>query len=299
MKPKEIAILGPTASGKSALAIEIARKFDANILSLDSLAIYKETDIVSAKPTLREREGIVHFGIDVLEISDYFSAATFFDLYRHAREKSLHAGKHLIIVGGTGFYLKSLLEGLSPKVTPSRQTVHATTEMLQNLEAAYALIARKDPDYAAKIAPQDRYRIKKWLEIYHETSLPATLFFARETRQPMIEEIPIFEIAIDRKILRERIAVRTTNMLQEGLIEEVFNLEKRYGRHPAPMKAIGIKETLQYLDGRISYEGLHAAITTHTAQLAKRQETFNTSQFPEKIKLLKDDLIKNISKLFN
>jgi len=299
MKPKEIAILGPTASGKSALAIEIAQKFDANILSLDSLAIYKETDIVSAKPTLQERQGIVHFGIDIMEIFDYFSAATFFDLYRHAREESLHAGKHLIIVGGTSFYLKSLLEGLSPKVTPSKQSLHATAEMMQNLEAAYALIAQKDPDYAAKIAPQDRYRIKKWLEIYHETSLPATLFFARERGRPMIEKIPIFEIAVDRNILRERIAMRTTSMLEAGLIEEVFHLEKRYGRHPAPMKAIGIKETLQYLDGSISYEGLHAAITTHTAQLAKRQETFNTSQFPEKVKLLKDDLVKNISKFFN
>jgi len=133
MKIKEIAILGPTASGKTAAAIEIAQKYNANILSLDSLAIYKETDIVSAKPTLHERGGIRHFGIDVLNIDDYFSAATFFDLYHEARRESEKEGKHLIIVGGTSFYLKSMLEGLSPKVTLSKDSEKQLHEILHNL----------------------------------------------------------------------------------------------------------------------------------------------------------------------
>ncbi len=296
---KEIALLGPTASGKTALAVEIAEKFDANILSLDSLAIYKETDIVSAKPTLQERRGIPHFGIDLLRIDDYFSAATFFDLYNEAREVSENEGKNLIIVGGTSFYLKSLMEGLSPKVNPSEETRREVEQALLTPEKAYAHIAAHDKTYAAKISPGDRYRISKWLEIFLESGIDATTFFRQNRRAPLIREIPLFEIAIERDRLRKRIALRTEKMLEEGLIEEVFALEKKYGRKPNPMKAIGIRETLDYLDGKLDRRGLFEAITTHTAQLAKRQETFNSSQFTQKIKLLKDDLIKYISQTFH
>ncbi len=296
---KEIALLGPTASGKTALAIEIAQKYNANILSLDSLAIYKETDIVSAKPTHEERAGIPHYGIDLLSVDDYFSAATFFDLYRQAREESVRAGKNLIIVGGTSFYLKSLMEGLSPKVTPSAQTSHAVKAYIQHLPEAYAMIEVNDPDYAAKISPSDRYRIQKWLEIYLETGLAATHFFQQHSKEPIISDIPIFEIAVDRTKLRQKITTRTAQMIRNGLVEEIFALERKYGRSHNPMKAIGIKETLAYLDGRLSLDALQQQITIHTAQLAKRQETFNTSQFPQRVKLLKNFLAKEISKVFN
>ncbi len=296
---KEIALLGPTASGKSALAVEIARRVGANILSLDSLAIYKETDIVSAKPTPEERGGIRHFGIDVLEIDDYFSAATFFDLYHEAKKASMAEGKHLIIVGGTGFYLKSLMEGLSPKVTPSSETLQRIAQQMRDLPEAYALIRHHDSTYADKISPNDRYRIQKWLEIFYESGMDATTFFAQNRRAPVIPEIPVFEIAVDRDLLRKRIAQRTEAMIADGLVEEVFALERKYGRKPNPMKAIGIHETLMYLDGKLGLDALAEAITTHTAQLAKRQETFNTSQFSQRIKLLKDDLTNYISKEFN
>jgi len=299
MKIKEIAILGPTASGKTAAAIEIAHKHNANILSLDSLAVYKETDIVSAKPTVKERAGIKHFGIDVLQIDDYFSAATFFDLYHEAKETSIREGKHLIIVGGTSFYLKSMMEGLSPKVTLSDKNREALQTTLLNLSRAYAKIVSKDPDYAQKISSSDRYRIQKWYEIYLETGLSATAFFAQNRRAPVIGKIPIFEITTDRDTLRNRIATRTASMIKNGLVEEIFHLEKRYSRKPAPMKAIGIKETLAYLDGKITLTQLHEEISTHTMQLAKRQQTFNHSQFLNKKSLLKNDLVKHISKLFN
>ena len=299
MKTKEIAILGPTASGKTAVAIEAAQKFDANILSLDSLAVYKETDIVSAKPTEKERGDIRHFGIDVLQIDDYFSAATFFDLYHEAKEISRQEGKHLIIVGGTSFYLKSMMEGLSPKVTPSPQTEEKLKTILHKLPAAYSQIAAKDPLYAEKIASTDHYRIQKWYEIYLESGLTATDFFAQNRRQPVISDIPLFEIRTNRETLRNRIADRTTQMLKNGLVEEIFQLEKKYTRKPAPMKAIGIRETLDYLDGKLTLQQLHETISTHTAQLAKRQQTFNASQFPQKISVLADDLILKISNFFN
>jgi tRNA dimethylallyltransferase len=296
---KEIAILGPTASGKSALAIELAHKYNANILSLDSLAIYKETDIVSAKPSLSEREGIKHFGIDIFTIDTYFSAATFFNLYEEAKKISLSETKHLIIVGGTSFYLKSMIEGLSPKISLSKNKKAELDTRLHNLADSYLFLQKKDPAYANNIAPTDRYRIQKWYEIYLETGINATNFFAKNKRKPLLKNIPVFDIQIEREILKKRIKERTSQMLAKGLIDEIFYLERKYTRLPTPMKAIGIKETLAYLDGKFSLDQLHEQISTHTIQLAKRQETFNTSQFPERIKLLKNDLIKNISKYFN
>ncbi len=296
---KEIAILGATASGKSALAIEIAQKVNANILSLDSLAIYKETDIVSAKPTKEEMNGVKHFGIDVLQIDQYFSAATFFDLYKMAKEQSQKEKKHLIIVGGTSFYLKSMIDGLSPKITPTQATSQEVAKILQNLLEAYTFIQKNDPTYAKKIASNDRYRIQKWYEIYLQTDMNATLFFAKNQKESIIKDIPIFDIKIEREELKKRIQKRTTQMIHEGLIQEVFSLEKKYTRLPNPMKAIGIQESLAYLDGKLTLDTLHEQIATHTAQLAKRQETFNTSQFSKRIKLLKKDLEKRISKYFN
>ncbi len=296
---KELAIIGPTASGKTALAVEIARKFDANILSLDSLAIYRGVDIVSARPTAAEMGGVRHFGIDLLEIDAYFSAATFFDLYLEAARQSRQEGKNLVIVGGTSFYLKALTQGLSPKLTLSPDNRAALAEYLRDPGSAYRTIRQKDPRYAEKITPADRYRIGKWYEIYLGSGMIATDFFRANDRKPVIDSLPVFDIAIDRELLRERIALRTSQMIENGLVEEVFALERRYGRTPHPMKAIGIRESLDYLDGKLTLQQLHVQISTHTAQLAKRQETFNTSQFPQRIKLLKNDLIKEISKLFN
>ncbi len=296
---KEIALLGATASGKSALAVELAQKHDANILSLDSLSIYKEVDIVSAKPTKNQRKKIKHFGIDVLYIDSYFSAATFFDLYKEAKSQSLKDKKNLIIVGGTGFYLKSMMAGLSAKLSISDKTKKEVEKTLKNLSHAYIFIEKNDPEYAAKISSNDRYRIQKWYEIYHEKKVVATVYFKQNQREPIIKDLTVFEIEIDRRTLTDRIKFRTEQMIKEGLIDEVFYLEKKYTRIPNPMKAIGIKESLDYLDGKMSLTSLKEQIEIHTLQLAKRQSTFNASQFPQKIKLLKDDLIKNIDNYFN
>ncbi len=296
---KEIALLGATASGKSALAVELAQKHNANILSLDSLSIYKEVDIVSAKPTKNQRKKIKHFGIDILYIDSYFSAATFFDLYKEAKSQSLKDKKNLIIVGGTGFYLKSMMAGLSAKLSISDKTKKEVEKTLKNLFDAYIFIEKNDPEYAAKISSNDRYRIQKWYEIYHEKKVVATEYFKQNQREPIIKDLAVFEIEIDRRTLADRIKSRTEQMIKEGLIDEVFYLEKKYTRIPNPMKAIGIKETLDYLDGKMSLTSLKEQIEIHTLQLAKRQSTFNASQFPQKIKLLKDDLIKNIDNYFN
>jgi len=278
---REIAILGPTASGKTSLSIELAKELNANILSLDSLSIYKEIDIASAKPTLKEREGVKHFGIDALHVDDDFNVIVFFELYKEAKKQSEKEGKNLIIVGGTGFYLKSMIDGVSYKPEISDET---KTKVKKSLSSGYALMSEFDEVYANAISQNDSYRIEKWLEIYFQTGVIPSQFFEQNQKEPIIKNLELFEIVIDKEVLRDRIALRTQMMLDDGLIDEVFYLEKKYTRAPNPMKAIGIIETLSYFDGDFNKDELKEKIITNTARLAKRQKTFNASQFEEHFK---------------
>ncbi|AHJ11496.1 tRNA (adenosine(37)-N6)-dimethylallyltransferase MiaA [Sulfurospirillum multivorans] len=277
---KTIAILGPTASGKTALSIELALKYNAHIVSLDSLSIYKEIDIASAKPTLEERQGIKHFGMDVLLPSEHFDVTMFFELFNEAKHEALREGKNLIIVGGTGFYLKAMMEGLSIKPEISLYVKEKIDHLLLNLETSYALINAHDEAFASKIASSDRYRIEKWLEIFLTTGEIPSAYLLHAKQAPLIKEVALFEIDTPREILAQRIALRTQNMLTQGLVDEVFGLEKRYSRAPQCMKAIGIKEVLDYFDGKLTFNALSERISFNTIHLAKRQRTFNASQFP-------------------
>ena len=279
---KTIALIGPTASGKSALALAAAKTAGARILSLDSLSIYKGIDIASAKPTPQEREGVIHYGIDLLYPDEPFSVTTFIDLYRRARAECDAAGVPLIIVGGTSFYLKTLMEGISETPPTDDETRRRVAAILQDREAAYALLRDADPATAERIDPNDRYRTEKMLTLYLQTGTAPSAWFESHPPQPLLRECPLFEIDVDREVLRERIALRTHAMVASGLIDEVAGLERRYGRAVHPMKAIGIVEVLAYLDGKFERGEMVEQIITHTAQLAKRQQTFNRSQFAEK-----------------
>jgi tRNA dimethylallyltransferase len=278
---KDIAILGSTASGKTTLSLNLASKFNGVILSLDSLSLYKEIDIASAKPTKKERGDIVHFGIDKLNVNESFNSALFFNLYYEAKKYASELKKNLIIVGGTSFYLKSLCDGLSPMPSISNSIKKKIQNILSNTKGAYALIKQNDPEYSLKITPYDSYRIGKWYEIYLTTELTSTEYFKKYKRKRVIKKISIFEIEIDRKLLREKIKQRTDKMIKDGLINEVFYLDKKYTRAPKAMNSIGIKESLEYLDGKITLDELPKKITNATVGLAKRQRTFNKSQFKE------------------
>ena len=150
----EIAIIGATASGKSDLAINLAKKSNSYILSLDSLSIYKEIDIVSAKPTKEEREGILHFGIDEIYPNENFSVSTFFEIYKKAKNKALKDSKNLIIVGGTSFYLKAMIEGLS-EIKIEDSTKEIVTDIMKDLKSAYQKLKEIDSNYAEKIYEND------------------------------------------------------------------------------------------------------------------------------------------------
>lgn len=282
---QQLAIIGSTASGKTSLAIRVAHKMNAHILSLDSLSIYKEIDIVSAKPSMEERDGIKHFGIDVLYPNEGFDVTTFIKLYHEVYSLCLQEEKNLVIVGGTSFYLKMLLEGISELPSISDTTKKETEAHLQNLQKTYTWLDSLDHDYMSNIASTDSYRIEKSLNIYLETTLTPTAYFKQYPPIATIKEpLPIYQIIWDREPLRKRITLRTELMVNDGLIDEICMLEKRYTRTPNCMKSIGIKETLAYLDGVYDKKMLVEKVTTNTARLAKRQNTFNNSQFEGVVK---------------
>ncbi|MGX2982748.1 tRNA (adenosine(37)-N6)-dimethylallyltransferase MiaA [Helicobacter sp. 23-1045] len=270
------AIIGTTASGKSALAIRLARKFDLKIFSLDSLSIYKGIDIASAKPSVAELREICHYGINVLNPSEKCNAGIFLKLLCEVLERE--NPQKLLIVGGSSFYLKSIIDGLSiaPKVSEIAERFIA--KMSQNRAKSYALLREIDRDFADKISPNDRFRIAKGLQIYFATRQAPSAFFAQNPRQKLPCEIKIFELIKAREILRDDIQTRTERMFRAGLVSEVRSLRDNFS-HSQALKAIGIKEILPFLDGKITQDEAKCAIIKNTLALAKRQRTFNRTQF--------------------
>lgn len=258
----ELAIIGTSASGKSDVANALADEFKAVILSLDSLCVYNEINIASAKPDIT---GLEYFGINLLSITQHFNVALFFDEYKRAKNRALELDTPLIIVGGTSFYLKALMSGLSQRVKEQ--------DVKLNNDAIYELM--KKVDLRAKISPNDSYRLKKWLNIYEQTGQIPSEFLQNSLQEPLIKELEIYELVVDKEILRKRVEFRTQNMLKMGLIEEARDLFARFSANLKPLNSIGLKETRLFLQGLISKDELFTLITTHTMQLAKRQRTFN------------------------
>lgn len=289
---KEIAIIGSTASGKTALSLEIASKTNSIILSLDSLCVYKEIDIVSAKPTLEERGEILHFGIDEVYPNVEFDVVCFMELYKKAKEYALKNDKNLIIVGGTGFYLKALIDGLSLGIETKIKLDISVAE-------AYDLLYSLDEMYMKKIEKNDKYRVEKAYAIYKQTGLTPTLYFEKNPKIPLAKDLKIFEILWEKEELKKRVASRTNTMIKSGLIDEIIYLERKYTRAPNCMSSIGIVETFEYLDGKLSKEELEEKISQNTIKLAKRQNTFNKGQFLNKTSNIIDNLNSDILKYFS
>ncbi|WP_152632346.1 tRNA (adenosine(37)-N6)-dimethylallyltransferase MiaA [Aliarcobacter butzleri] len=289
---KEIAIIGSTASGKTALSLEIASKTNSIILSLDSLCVYKEIDIVSAKPTLEERGGILHFGIDEVYPNVEFDVVCFMELYKKAKEYALKNDKNLIIVGGTGFYLKALIDGLSLGIETKIKLDISVSE-------AYDLLYSLDEMYMKKIEKNDKYRVEKAYAIYKQTGLTPTLYFEKNPKIPLAKDLKIFEILWEKEELKKRVTSRTNTMIKSGLIDEIIYLERKYTRAPNCMSSIGIVETFEYLDGKLSKEELEEKISQNTMKLAKRQNTFNKGQFLNKTSNIIDNLNSDILKYFS
>ncbi|GAA7851951.1 tRNA (adenosine(37)-N6)-dimethylallyltransferase MiaA [Helicobacter pylori] len=250
---------------------------DAEIFSLDSLSIYKDINIASAKPSLKERKNIKHYALDYLNIDEKNNAQLFKTLLEDAIRVS--SKEVLLIVGGSSFYLKSILEGLSRMPKLSSEEVVKIEREISTLANPYMFLKSIDPNMAFKIHPNDTYRIHKSLEIFYATRTPPSEYFKANPKKPFAHAISLFALSMEKNALHNNIKQRTKNMLHSGLIEEIKALYAKYPKDSQPFKAIGVKESVLFLEKRLTLKELEEAIISNTMKLAKRQNTFNKTQF--------------------
>lgn len=276
-KQKVIVICGPTASGKTALSIELAKKIDGEIVSCDSMQIYKEMDIGTAKPTLEEMQGIKHYMIGIISPNERYSVADYKKDAKKAIREILNKGKVPIVVGGTGLYIDSLIYEIEYQDIEfdKEYREHLEKEVKEKgLEELYNVAKEIDPEAIEKISKNDKKRILRILEIYHATGENKTEQ-ERKSRQKEVEyDYKVYALNMDREKLYDRINKRVDKMIEEGLIQEVEKIYKKYNDFPTAMQGLGYKEVVEYLEGKLTKEEMIEKIKQETRRYAKRQLTW-------------------------
>ena len=276
-KPKVIVICGPTASGKTALSIELAKKINGEIISSDSMQIYKYMDIGTAKTTQEEMQGIKHYLLDFVEPSQRYSVAEFKKDAEKAIEEILQKGKTPIIVGGTGLYVDSLIYGIEYQTIEFDEQYRKQLEERvekEGLETLYNEAKNIDSQAVEKISTNDQKRILRILEIYKATGKNKTEQEIESRKNGVKYDYKVFAINMDREKLYERINKRVDIMIESGLVEEVESLLKKYNEFPTAMQGLGYKEVVEYLQGKLSKEEMIEKIKRETRRYAKRQLTW-------------------------
>ncbi len=276
-KHKVVVICGPTASGKTSLSIELAQKIDGEIISCDSMQIYKDMNIGTAKVTKTEMQGIKHYLIDIISPEERYSVAD----YKKAAEKAiieiLEKGKTPIIVGGTGLYVDALIYGIE---YPNIEFDEKYRKQLENrvetegLETLYEEAKKIDKQAVQKISSNDQKRILRILEIYHATGKNKTQQEAESRKNEVKYDYKVFAINMDREILYNRINKRVDIMMENGLIDEVKQIKKKYNKFPTAMQGLGYKEVVEYLENKISKDEMVEKIKQESRRYAKRQLTW-------------------------
>ena len=276
-KPKVIVICGPTASGKTALSIQLAQKINGEIISSDSMQIYKDMNIGTAKPDKQEMQGIKHYLLDFVEPNQRYSVADYKKDAENAIEDILQKGKVPIIVGGTGLYVDSLIYGIEyPNIEFDenyRKKLEKRAEK-EGLEKLYEEARKIDPQAMEKISRNDQKRILRVLEIYNATGKTKTEQEIESRKNEVKYDYRVFAINMDREKLYDRINKRVDIMIQKGLIEEVKNLLKKYNEFPTAMQGLGYKEVVEYLQGKVLKEDMIENIKRESRRYAKRQITW-------------------------
>lgn len=283
---KLIVITGPTASGKSEISLEIARKFSGEIISADSMQLYKGLDIGAAKPDRREREIVPHHLIDLFDISERLDVFRYVELADRAICEIRKRGHIPVIAGGTGMYIRALLYGLDP--LPSnpelRTKLDAEFDSESGFEKLKELMAVKDPgDYQRW--KQHRRKLIRALEVFEITGKSITELQKTWKENPTLRyDVFARTLVWDRETLKQRIEIRTGKMLQSGWIDEAEEMIKQgLLNSPTAHQALGYKIIAEYLRGGIDYETMRARIITSTWQYARRQITWFKNQHPESI----------------
>lgn len=276
-KPKIVVIVGPTASGKSDVAIDIAKKFDGEIINADSMQVYKYMDIGTAKPTLEERESIRHHMIDLVEPDQDFNVGVYVRGAKKVIEKLFKSNKHIVVVGGTGLYIKALVRGLVD--------VHGGSIKIRNdlekeiecfgLNSLYDKLIKVDNDAANRIHPNDRVRIVRALEVFYQTNQPISELQKKHGFRESPYEALLMGIYHDRCKLYKRIDDRVDEMIKNNLIAEVETLLKQgYGPELKSMQSLGYKEISQYILGNDTLGEAVRLLKRNTRRYAKRQFTW-------------------------
>lgn len=278
--PLALLLLGPTASGKSALSLSLARRHPVEIISIDSALVYRGLDIGSAKPTPEERSVCPHHLIDVREIDEPYSAADFLTDTAKLVPEIRARGRVPLIVGGTMLYAKALREGLNDLPTTSplvRSEVLEEGECL-GWPAMWEKLREIDPETAARLQPADRQRIGRALEVWRMTGKTLSSFHAKAAK-PHFPMLSVGLLPPDRKLLHRRIEERFDAMLDAGFLAEVRDLMKcpRFDRESPAMRAVGYRQAIDCLSGECGFEEFRLAGIAATRQLAKRQMTWMRS----------------------
>lgn len=275
-KPKVIVIGGPTASGKTALSIELAKTIKGEIVSADSMQIYQEMNIGTAKPEKEEMQNITHYMLDFVKPDERYSVADYKKDAKQAIRTILEKGKTPIVVGGTGLYIDSLIYEIEyPEIEVDLSYREELEKIVtkEGLETLYEKAKEIDEIAMQKISANDQKRILRVLELYHQTGKTKTEL-ERESRKDPEFDYHMFTIDMNREVLYERINKRVDQMLEKGLIEEVEAIYQKYQTFPTSMQALGYKEVVEYLEGYISKEEMIEKIKMESRRYAKRQLTW-------------------------
>lgn len=278
MKPKVIVIAGPTASGKTALSIELAKQIGGEIISSDSMQIYQDMNIGTAKVTKEEMQGIQHHLIDFVLPNERYSVSNFKKDSEKAIEEILAKGKTPIVAGGTGLYVDSLIYGIEyPEMEfdeAYRETLMKQAETEEGLNDLYEQAKQIDELAMKNISPNDKKRIIRVLEIFKSTGRSKTEQEKLSRRNEVKYDFQVFAIDMEREKLYERINKRVDMMLEQGLVQEVKALKEKYNCFPTAMQGLGYKEVVEYLEGKCMYEEMVEKMKQETRHYAKRQLTW-------------------------
>ncbi len=273
-----IALMGPTASGKTGLALDIAAEFDSEIISVDSALVYKGMDIGTAKPSQEEQASVVHHLIDIIDPADSYSVSQFVNDTNALIGDILARGKLPILAGGTMMYFNALINGISPLPKSDEKIRDEIAQQAQRLgwSKLHDELRGVDPISGERIHPNDPQRITRALEVYRSTGLTLT-HWQQQEGEKCPYNIAQFAIApADRAVLHERIATRFDMMLEQGFEKEVLKLYERGDLHEGlpSIRSVGYRQMWQYLDGQLSYAEMRERGIIATRQLAKRQLTW-------------------------
>lgn len=268
---------GQQPHGKSNLAIELAKQINGEIISADSMQIYKDMNIGTAKVTPKEMSGIKHYMIDFLSPEERYNVSEYKIAAEKCIEEILTKGKIPIIVGGTGLYIDALIYGIEfQKEKFDEKYREKLNNIAENegLEKLYTEAVKIDPIAMEKISKNDKKRIIRVLEIYHKTGKTKTEQEKESRKNGVKYNYHVFAIDMERNILYDRINKRVDMMISEGLIEEVKNILEKYKKFPTAMQGLGYKEVIEYIDGKITKEEMIEKIKKETRHYAKRQLTW-------------------------